>query len=162
GESVRFWVKSVVSSGPSPPKEDGKELPSPGALPAIDLMPLARPDPRFGTWKREGATLVSVPKTASNKFKFRSLLPSPTELPRDFIIEAGIERLAGDDVFTLNIPAFGTDFMISIDGFPWKGSYSGLSYVDGKLYSDNETAVRGQKLVNGQKHTVRATVRSSG
>src|SRR5262249_28197811 len=79
------------------------------ALSAVELMPLARPNSKVGTWKREGATLVSVPRTASDKAKFRSVLPIPTALPREFIVEAVIERLAGDDVFTLNIPAFDTD-----------------------------------------------------
>jgi len=49
-----------------------------------------------------------------------------------------------------------------VDGYPWKGFYSGLSFVGGKTYSDNETSVRGRKLTNGQKHTLRITVRSAG
>jgi len=129
---------------------------------AIDLMPMARPDSKTGTWKREGNTLVSIPMPAKEKKRFISKLPIHRELPREFVLEAVIERLAGDDAFSFIIPAFGTDFMVTLDGFPWKGFYSGLSFIDGKLYPDTETAVRGQQLVNGKKSTVRVTVRTSG
>ncbi len=142
-----------------------KELPpstSPNPPSGIDLMPLARPDRKAGTWKREGETLVSIPPAAKNKMRFLSILPIHAELPREFFVEAVIERLAGDDAFTLVIPAFGTDFMVTLDGYPWKGTYSGLSYIGGKIYADNETAVRGGHLVNGKKHTVLVTVRADG
>jgi hypothetical protein len=142
--------------------EVAQAAPAEPLRPAIDLVPLAQPDPKAGTWKREGETLVSIPRPPKDKMKFISVLPIRTELPREFIVEAVIERLAGDDAFAVNIPAFGTDFVVSVDGYPWKGFYSGLSYIDDKPYSENETAVRGRQLTNGQKHTLRVAVRTSG
>jgi len=147
-------------------KIEVKELPAgdkpPLTTKAIDLMPLARPDPQAGTWKREGDTLVSIPPPAKNNAVFYSKLPIHTELPREFVLEAVIERFAGADTIGFSIPAFGTDFLVSLDGYPAKGFCSGLSFIGGKSYTDNETTVRGRQLVNGKKHTVRITVRAAG
>ncbi len=128
----------------------------------IDLVPLARPDAKFGTWKREGDKLVSIPPPGKNNAVFLSILPIETKLPREFAVEAVIERVSGVDAVAFFIPAFGTDFMIALDGYPGNGSYSGLSYIGGKDYSDNETTIRGRQLVNGKKHTIRITVRAAG
>ena len=140
-----------------------KELsPSQPVTSAIDLVPLARLDPKVGTWKREGESLVSIPPRAVAGKKFISALPLPVELPREFMLQAVIERLAGEDSIGFNIPAFGTDFMVSLDAFPQQGWGSGLSHVDGKGVLDNSTSVRGKQLTNGKKHTLQCRVAATG
>jgi hypothetical protein len=147
------------------PPEITASLP-PAAPGAIDLIPLAQPDSRFGTWKRDGDTLISLPlppKRVGTKTRvYLSAFPTPMTVPQEFTFEAVFERLAGDDSIAFNIPAGGTDFMIQLDGYRTEGYVSGLQEIDGKSMRDNETRVAGQQLATGRKHTLRATVRETG
>lgn len=146
------------------PPETAAVLP-PAAPGAIDLIPLAGPDSRFGTWKQEGDTLVCFPPARKVGTKSRihlSAFPIPATVPQEFIFEAVFERLAGDDSIAFNIPAGGTDFMIQLDGYRTEGYVSGLQEIDGKSMRDNETRIAGPQLVTGRKHTLRATIRAAG
>ena len=124
----------------------------------IDLIPLARPDPALGNWKREGDTLVCTPR----EDRGIQYLPIPVELPREYELEAVLERLAGDDFISFHMAAFGSTFFVGCDAWAGKGSWSGLGYIEGKDVLDNETGIRGAQINIGKQYTFRCTVRASG
>jgi serine/threonine protein kinase/WD40 repeat protein len=148
-----------------PPEAAAAGLPpaSPGA---VDLIPLARPEPKFGNWKRDGDTLVSFPppprRVGTKERVYLSAFSIPVTVPQEFVLEAVFERLAGNDSIAFNVPAGGTDFMIQLDGYSKLGYISGLQEIDGKSMRDNETCQTGPQLVTGRKHLLRATVRATG
>ena len=139
-----------------------RELPPSPAAPGIDLMPLAQFGLSGANVKRDASGIVVTPPNGKKGTVFVSSIPIATALPREFVLEASVERLAGADGVTFNVPAFGTDFMFAADVFPRRGHYTGLSYIDGKDVSENGSGVRGRQLTNGNVHQVRITVRSSG
>jgi hypothetical protein len=52
-------------------------------------------------------------------------------------------RVCGRKYVGFSIPGFGTDFLVSLDGYP-TSFCSGLSFIGGKTYAENESTVRRQ------------------
>ncbi|MBO0699592.1 MAG: TolC family protein, partial [Zavarzinella sp.] len=139
-----------------------KELPpSPAeAAAAIDLVPLARPNPGLGTWRRDGDTLVCTPRPKGDP-TFQ-VLPIPVALPPEYELEADFERVSGDDTFGVNLTAGGTAFAVLVDGWPSLGGWSGLARIDKKQPHESAAGVHGRHVVNGRRHLLRCTVRAAG
>jgi serine/threonine protein kinase len=132
-----------------------KELRPDPTPPAVELIPLARPDWDRDCWKRENNTLV-CPEYPNDV----SFLPFDVKLPKEYEVEAVIERLSGNEFIAFHMSAFDKWFQTVLDARPHEGGTGGLGPILGKLPRDGY-AIKGMKLQNGVKHTVRWSIRNS-
>jgi serine/threonine protein kinase len=132
-----------------------KEL-RPDPTPSVDLIPLARPDWDRDCWKRENNTLVcpEYPKDVS-------FLPFDVKLPKEYEVEAVIERVSGNDFIAFHMSAFDKWFKTVLDAKPNEGGMSALGPILGKMPHQGQEAIKGMRLQNGVKHTLRWSIRNS-
>ncbi|MCA9206322.1 MAG: hypothetical protein KDA59_24890, partial [Planctomycetales bacterium] len=94
--------------------------------PPVDLIPLLDPvrDIRGDDWRIVDGTLVS---DASKN----SMLHFPYRPPASYRLEMTAERLQFDESLNIGLVAGDNPLIITVDGYPKAGSYSGVYRVDG-------------------------------
>jgi hypothetical protein len=131
--------------------------PGPDSFAVIDLIPHARPEWDRNTWKREGNTLF-CPEYPT----FVSFVPFDVKLPREYEIEAVIERVSGTEFIAFHMSAFDKWFKTVLDAKPYEGGMGGLGPIEGKPPHEGPAAIKGMLLTSGVKHTARWSVQAGG
>jgi hypothetical protein len=97
-------------------------------------------DQILGEWSKQGGTLISP-------LKRPALLEVPVVPPESYILTAVVERLEGQEAFSVGLVVGDTGVTAVIDGFG--GNISGLQQVGGRLANMNPTRFEGAVLKPG-------------
>jgi len=116
----------------------------------------AKKHARVGAWSRQGRAIrYDGPSVGGHK---RPQILVPQFLTGSYEIRISFVRNSGGGFIGIVLPVGGGGVKLVLDA---KG-VSGLAMVNGRKASENKTGIRTGDLVNGKKHTVRATVLVSG
>ena len=108
-----------------------------------------------GEAKREGLTIVTHAKQNPALIRLRS------ELPPAYSIRCDVERIEGDGPAFLGLLVNGARCLLTVDGFPENGAFTGISLIDGKSVHQvgyPAKSHRGALLRNDQRATIRCQV----
>lgn len=114
----------------------------------VDLLALInlQRDVIHGTWRRDGAAIVSPPV-----LKF-ARLQVPYKPPPAYAVTANVERIEGTGSLALGLVVGKSQPAATLDG--WDNRTSGLALVDGHWGDMNETTVKTDHLLSGGPHTI--------
>ena len=105
----------------------------------IDLLNKIQPatDVIRGSWSIQGGELLCA--------QTRNRLQLPLVPPTDYDLKLKVRRMHGDDCLSIGLTAAGRQFSVVLDGYG--GRISGISNIDGKGFSENETRFDGPPLL---------------
>ena len=120
----------------------------PGDPSVVDLLALINPaaDTWLGECNKDGETLLLGKEGGPTRVQINH------KVPEEYLLVAEVERIAGTDGVQFGLVIGGQPVSFVIDCFPT--GIAGIGLVSGKAADDNLTTSLGQRLVNGQRHTV--------
>jgi hypothetical protein len=120
-----------------------------GSAGAVDLLAMIdlSQDATKGHWSKAGGGIVNQAES-----KVRAYLQLPYTPPDEYELEMVVERTTGNNDLMIGTMLAGRRFVIVLDG--WASTTTGISFIDGKGASDNETTTHGKLLSNGKPATV--------
>jgi hypothetical protein len=143
-------IQAKSTSQPQPPgakelaRDMGNAVPLAQWLDVAPMLDLAKDVPS-GEWKREGGTLSVASQS-------RTRLVIPVVLPESYELQMSFSRASGQDNLGMILPVGGSKCLLSLGHN--KGAASGLAFINGKDYADNEAAVRPGTLANAKEHAL--------
>jgi len=130
---------------PAPPLPTAaKTVPAGQWLDVAPMLDLAKDVPS-GAWKREGGTLSAASQS-------RTRIVIPVVLPESYELQMSFTRASGQDNLGMILPVGGSKCLLSLGHNG--GAASGLAFINGKDYADNEAAVRPGTLANAKEHAL--------
>jgi serine/threonine protein kinase/formylglycine-generating enzyme required for sulfatase activity len=140
----------------SPPTSTQPPAPQAADGQTINLLAMIDParDTTEGTWKWEGAALVSSDEASW------CTLRVPYSPPDNYTLTAVLERRGGNRGFTIGLVAGSTTCDIRIAS-PVQGRHiSGIEHIDHLTFGDNATNVEGDPLQGQGPHAIQCAVRT--
>jgi hypothetical protein len=134
--------------------EIGVLAPTAESAATVDLLKLCKPKAdRYGTWEFAGGVLQVGLKADSQS----AGMAIDYEAPKEYELTAVVERLEGDNSFSIGATAGETRFRVDFDFNQDRRTV--LNLVDGTIFGSRE---KGPRLTNGRLEQIRISVRSTG
>jgi hypothetical protein len=119
----------------------------------VDLLKIASvKDSINGEWEL-GSAALSSPSVGPTKLPFKY---SP---PDEYVLNAIVERVNGNDSLALGLLIDGKQFVVLIDG--WESKFSGIEMIAGKRACDNVTRYTGRQVLGIKPSQIQVAVRKA-